>query len=69
MNEKEKMQAAKQMSTQERDQIMSSAARVSNSINEPMNQTLQQQEELRILNTTTITTTPNVLRTGSYGRW
>ena len=69
MNEKEKMQAAKQMSTQERDQIMSSAARVSNSINEPMNQTLQQQEELRILNTTTITTTPNVLRTGSYERW
>jgi hypothetical protein len=69
MNEKEKMQAAKQMSTQERDQIMSSAARVSNSINEPMNQTLQQQEELRILNTITITTTPNVLRTGSYERW
>jgi hypothetical protein len=45
MNEKEKMQAAKQMSTQERDQKMSSADRVSNSINEPMNQTLQQQEE------------------------
>jgi hypothetical protein len=45
---------------------MSSAARVSNSINEPMNQTLQQQEELRTLNTTTITTTPNVLRTGSF---
>ena len=66
MNEKEKMQAAKQMSAQERDQIMSSAARVSNSINEPMNQTLQQQEERRTLNTTTITTTPNVLRTGSF---
>lgn len=31
-----------------------------------MNQTLQQQEELRTLNTTTITTTPNVLRTGSF---
>ena len=66
MNEKEKMQAAKQMSTQERDQIISSAARVSNSINEPMNQTPQQQEELRPRNTTTITTTPNVLRTGSF---
>lgn len=66
MNEKEKMQAARQMSTQERDQIISSAARVSNSINEPMNQTLQQQEELRPRNTTTITTTPNVLRTGSF---
>jgi hypothetical protein len=66
MNEKEKMQAAKQMRAQERDQIMSSAARVSNSINEPMNQTLQLQEERRTLNTTTITTTPNVLRTGSF---
>lgn len=66
MNEKEKMQAAKQMSAQERDQIMSSAALVSNSINEPMNQTLQLQEERRTLNTTTITTTPNVLRTGSF---
>ena len=31
-----------------------------------MNQTLQQQEELRTRNTTTITTTPNVLRTGSF---
>ena len=61
MNENEKMQAAKQMSSQEIDEIMSSAARVNNSINEPMNQTLQPQQ--RTLNTTT---TSSVLRTGSF---
>ena len=61
MNENEKMQAAKQMSSKEIDEIMSSAARVNNSINEPMNQTLQPQQ--RTLNTTT---TSSVLRTGSF---
>jgi hypothetical protein len=61
MNKNEKMQAAKQMSSQEIDEIMSSAARVNNSINEPMNQTLQPQQ--RPLNTTT---TSSVLRTGSF---
>ena len=61
MNENEKMQAAKQMSSQEIDEIMSSAARVNNSINEPMNQTRQPQR--RTLNTTT---TSSVLRTGSF---
>jgi hypothetical protein len=61
MNENEKMQAAKQMGSQEIDEIMSSAARVNNSINEPMNQTLQPQQ--RTLNTTT---TSSVLRTGSF---
>lgn len=61
MNENEKMQAAKQMSSQEIDEIMSSAARVNNSINEPMNQTRQPQQ--RTLNTTT---TSSVLRTGSF---
>jgi hypothetical protein len=34
MNEEEKMQAAKQMSSQERDEIMASAARINNSIDE-----------------------------------
>ena len=38
MNEEQKMQEAKQMSSQERDEIMSGAARVNNSIDEPMNQ-------------------------------
>jgi len=61
MNENEKMQAAKQMSSQEIDETMSSAARVNNSINEPMNQTRQPQQ--RTLNTTT---TSSVLRTGSF---
>jgi hypothetical protein len=61
MNENEKMQAAKHMSSQEIDEIMSSAARVNNSINEPMNQTRQPQQ--RTLNTTT---TSSVLRTGSF---
>ena len=61
MNENEKMQAAKQMSSQEVDEIMSSAARVNNNINEPMNETLQSQQ--RTLNTTT---TSKVVRTGSF---
>lgn len=61
MNENEKMQAAKQMSSQEIDEIMSSAARVNNNINEPVNETLQSQQ--RTLNTTT---TSNVVRTGSF---
>lgn len=62
MNENEKLQAARQMSSQEIDEIMSSAAGVNNSINEPMNQTLQPQQ--RTLNNTT--TTSSVLRTGSF---
>lgn len=62
MNENEKLQAARQMSSQEIDEIMSSAAVVNNSINEPMNQTLQPQQ--RTLNNTT--TTSSVLRTGSF---
>lgn len=62
MNENEKMQAARQMSSQEIDEIMSSAAGVNNSIDEPMNQTLQPQQ--RTLNNTT--TTSSVLRTGSF---
>jgi hypothetical protein len=63
MSEDEKMQAARQMSAEERDGIMSSAAQLNNSIKESMNQTLMEGEQQRIPNTTTA---PNVLRTGSF---
>jgi hypothetical protein len=63
MSEGEKMQTARQMSAEERDGIMSSAAQVNNSMNEPMNQTLMQEEQQRIPNATTM---PNVLRTGPF---
>ena len=63
MSEDEKMQTARQMSAEERDGIMSSAAQVNNSMNEPMNQTLMQEEQQRIPNATTM---PNVLRTGPF---
>ena len=63
MNEDEKIQAAKQMSTTERDEIMSSAAQVNNSINEPMNRTLVQEEKQ---GTPNATSTPIVPRTGSF---
>ena len=63
MTEDEKMQAAKQMSTKEREEIMNSAAQVNNSIDEPMNRTLVQEGQQQILNTTAM---PNVLRTGSF---
>ena len=52
MNEEEKMLAAKQMSAQERDEIMSSIARVNISINELMNRTPIQQTERRTLRPT-----------------
>lgn len=63
MSEDEKMQTARQMSAEERDGIMSSAAQVKNSMNEPMNQTLMQEEQQRIPNAMTM---PNVLRTGPF---
>jgi Electron transfer DM13 len=63
MNEEEKMQAAKQMSPQERDEIMSAAARVNNSVDESMNRTLLQQPQ----NTTsTANTRQDTVRTGSF---
>ena len=64
MNEGEKMQAAKQMSSHERDEIMSAAASINNSIVESMNQTLLQQQQPQ--NASTTSTMPNVLRTGSF---
>ena len=68
MNEEEKMQAAKQMSSQEGDEIMSAAARVNNSLDEPMNQTLLQQQQPQPQNNTTSTTNTgqNILRTGTF---
>jgi hypothetical protein len=64
MNEEEKMQAAKQMSSQERDEIMSAAARVNNSIDESMDQTLLQQQSQNTTSTTDIS--QDALRTGSF---
>ena len=62
-NEEEKIQTAKQMSSQERAEIMSAAARVNNSLDEPMDQTLLQQPE-------NITSATNIgrdtLRTASF---
>lgn len=59
INEEEKMQAAKQMSIQERDQIMATASKVNNSIDESMDQVQQQTQN-------NAATTTNVLRTGSF---
>jgi Electron transfer DM13 len=53
------MQAARQMSAKERNEIMSSAAQVNNSINEPMNQTLMEGQQQT-------PNTPNVPRIGSF---
>jgi hypothetical protein len=59
MNEEEKMQAAKQMSTQERDEIMVIASKVNNSVDDPMDQVQQQTQD-------NATTNTNALRTGSF---
>lgn len=65
MNEEEKMQTAKQMSSQERDEIMVAAASVNNSIDESMGQTPLQQQQPQNTTSTTITR-QNALRTGSF---
>ena len=59
MSEDEKMEAAKQMSPEERDQIMASAIRVNNSIDESMDGVQQQQQTQNV-------STVNALRTGSF---
>jgi hypothetical protein len=67
MNEEEKMQAAKQMNSQDRDEIMSAAARVNNSLDEPMDQTLLQQQLQPQNNKTSATNTrQETLRTGTF---
>lgn len=64
MNEEEKMLAAKQMSSQERDEIMSVAAKVNNSLDESMDQLQQPQSQN---NTTSTTNTgQNTLRRGTF---
>jgi Electron transfer DM13 len=62
MNEEEKIQTAKQMSSQERDEIMSAAASVNNSLDEPMDQTLLQQQNI----TSATNTGRDTLRTASF---
>lgn len=59
MNEEEKMQTAKQMSTQERDEIMAIASKLNNSVDEPINQLQQQKQD----NAATIS---NSVTTGSF---
>ena len=66
MNEEEKMQAAKQMSPQERDEIMSAAARVNNSVDESMNQMLLQLQQQPQNTTSTANTRQDTVRTGSF---
>ena len=68
MNEEEKMQAAKQMSPQERDEIMSAAAKVNNSLDESMEQTQSKQQQPQPQNNTISTTNTgqNTLRTGTF---
>jgi hypothetical protein len=66
MNEEEKMQAAKQMSSQERDTIMAVSARVNNSIDDSMDQILLQQQRPQNTTSSMTNTTPNALRTGSF---
>jgi hypothetical protein len=68
MNEEEKMQAAKQMSPQERDEIMSAATKVNDSLDESMDQTLSQQQQPQPQNNTTsrTSTKQSTLRTGSF---
>jgi hypothetical protein len=64
MNKEEKMQAAKKMSSEERDQIMATAATVNNSINESMIQVQLQKPAQNAAATTTTAT--NALRSGSF---
>jgi hypothetical protein len=67
MNEEEKMQVAEQMSSQERDEIMSAATKVNNSIDEHVDQALLEQQQPQPQNTTSTTNTKqNILRTGSF---
>jgi Electron transfer DM13 len=66
MNEEEKMQAAKQMSSQERDTTMAVSARINNSIDDSMDQILLQQQRPQNTTSSVTNTTPNALRTGPF---
>ena len=61
MSEEEKLDNAKQMSPEERNEIMTIASKINNSVNESMDQIKQQQEK-----TQNTITTASTLRTGSF---
>lgn len=61
MSEEEKLDTAKQMSPEEREEIMTIASKINNSINESMDQIPQQQQQ-----TQNTITTASTLRTGSF---
>jgi hypothetical protein len=60
MSEEEKVDNAKQMSPEEREEIMTTASKINNSVNESMDQIQQQQETQNTI------TTASTLRTGSF---
>ena len=62
MSEEEKLDIAKQMSPEEREDIMTSASKINNSIDESMDQVQQQQQQ----QTQNTITTASTLRTGSF---
>jgi hypothetical protein len=61
MSEEKKLDNAKQMSPEERDEIMTIASKINNSVNESMDQIQQQQQQ-----TQNTITTASTLRTGSF---
>ena len=65
MSEEEKLDTAKQMSPEEREEIMTTASKINNSVNESMDQIPQQQQQQQQQTQNTITTA-STLRTGSF---
>jgi hypothetical protein len=63
MSEEEKLDTAKQKSPEEREEIMTTASKINNSVNESMDQIPQQQQQQQTQNTIT---TASTLRTGSF---
>jgi hypothetical protein len=61
MSEEEKLDTAKQKSPEEREEIMTTASKINNSVNESMDQIPQQQQQ-----TQNTITTASTLRTGSF---
>jgi hypothetical protein len=64
MSEEEKLDTAKQMSPEEREEIMTTASKINNSVNESMDQIPQQQQQQQ--QTQNTITTASTLRTGSF---
>jgi hypothetical protein len=62
MSEEEKLDTAKQMSPEEREEIMTTASKINNSVNESMDQIPQQQQQ----QTQNTIRTASTLRTGSF---